>query len=110
MCWCGANVSPSDCVSGSSGNHPLPPTGPPPPPPLPPGPLFYNVAADPGERTPLPNSTANLKIIAELQAVVDTFAQTRVPQAQGDPSCPPFSGLNTTHDGMEQLYIGPWCD
>ena len=100
------NGSPGDCVSGSSGNAPPPP----PRPPGPPGPLLYNVESDPGERTPLPNSTANLKIIAELQAVVDKLAQTRVPQATGDPSCPPFSGLNTTHNGSVQLYIGPWCD
>ena len=50
-------------------------------------------------------------IVRRLQAIVARYALTKVPQATADPSCPPFSGLNTTDpSGATKLYIGPWCD
>jgi hypothetical protein len=109
------NPEHSGCTSGFRvGTHPVPP-GPPPGPPPPPvlqGHLLYNVADDMGEHTPLDmHSSENAAIVQRLQAIVDRYALTKVPQATGDPNCPPFSGLNTTDPtGATKLYIGPWCD
>ena len=88
----------SGCTSGyKNGSHPLPPAPPPPlpGPPLPEGHLLYNVIDDAGEHTPLDATTPeHAAIVKKLQAVVDTYAKTKVPQATGDPACPPFSGIS----------------
>jgi hypothetical protein len=110
--------SPSGCTSGyKNGSHPLPPVAPPAPPgppapALPEGNLLYNVIADAGEHTPLDATTPeHAPIVAKLKAIAERYAKTKVPQAEGDPACPPFSGINTTApDGTTQLFIGPWCD
>ena len=80
------------------------------PPPV--GPLLYDVVVDPGERVVRDKTTpANAAAVAALQAIVARYARTKVPQATSDPSCPKFSGLNTTDpSGNPAKYIGPWCD
>jgi hypothetical protein len=103
----------SGCTSGYKRGHaPALPT--PAPAPSPPAVemVLYNVVSDPGERTTLSTTDpANAAIVAKLQKVVDDYAKTKVPQAQADPKCPKFSGLNTTDPtGAAQKYIGPWCD
>ena len=67
--------------------------------------MLYNVVADRGEHTNL-SLAENAIVVAELEAIVARYAQTKVPQAVGDPACPKFSGLNSSRG----LYIGPWCD
>ena len=76
------------------------------------GPLLYNVIADPGERDVLNSTDARYaEVVAQLKSGVASYEETRVPQATPDPSCPHFSGINTTApDGSTSLYIGPWCD
>lgn len=75
------------------------------PSPAPPAQVLFNVVSDPGEHTSLPLS-AHTETVQSLQAIVARYAKTKVPQAQPDPTCPPFSGLNSTRG----KYIGPWCD
>jgi arylsulfatase A-like enzyme len=75
--------------------------------------LVFNLASDPGEHTPLsaplPPSTA--AAVATLLRIRAQYAATAVPQAVPDPSCPKFTGLNTTDpSGNTAKYIGPWCD
>ena len=72
--------------------------------------LPSDVLDDPGEHTPL-SLTEHAATVSKLTAIAAEYAKTKVPQAVGDPSCPPFSGINTTDsNGETKLYIGPWCD
>jgi len=72
--------------------------------------LLYNVHNDPGERADLPVTNDRYAAkVAALQKILASVELTRVPQARADPSCPSFSGLNTT-ENPPRLYIGPWCD
>jgi hypothetical protein len=103
------------CTSGyKAGRHPVPPAppAPAPAPAVPEGHLLYNVISDPGERTPLDmTNPAHAAVVKKLIGIAQSYEATKVPQAVGDPACPPFSGLNTTAaDGTTQLFIGPWCD
>ena len=57
------------------------------------------------------NSSENAAVIVRLQAIVDRYAQTKVPQATADPSCPQLVGTNVTiSPGVVKLVILPWCD
>jgi hypothetical protein len=74
--------------------------------------LVFDLPADVGERNPLSTLTAaQAAAVAALEGIAAQYAKTRVPQATGDPSCPKFSGINTTDpSGSTALYVGPWCD
>jgi len=58
-----------------------------------------------GEHTPLSLAKHNATV-RRLQAIVDFYAKTKVPQLTADPNCPKFTGLNSS----KGKYIGPWCD
>ena len=67
--------------------------------------LLYNIVSDFGEHTPLSLAKHN-ETVRRLQAIVDFYAKTKVPQLTADPNCPTFTGLNSS----KGKYIGPWCD
>lgn len=75
--------------------------------------LVFLLAQDPGEHNPLstPLRPDVAAAVLSLQNIRVKYAKTAVPQAVPDPSCPKFTGLNTTDpSGNPAKYIGPWCD
>eukprot|EP00040_Diaphanoeca_grandis_P014932 m.75864 g.75864 ORF g.75864 m.75864 type:complete len:563 (+) comp24834_c0_seq1:76-1764(+) len=72
--------------------------------------LLYNIILDTGEHMNL-SLAAHAQVVTSLEEIVARYAETKVPQAQSDPSCPPFTGINTTDpNGNIAKYIGAWCD
>jgi len=68
-------------------------------------PVLYHVRDDVGERHSLPLAD-HTGVVAELQAIIDGYAATKVPQQRGDPSCPGFAPRHSE----QGPWIGPWCD
>jgi hypothetical protein len=69
------------------------------------GKLLFSLPKDVGERTPL-DISKNAKVVDRLQSIVDKYEATKVPQAEGDPSCPHFAPRNSP----KGPWIGPYCD
>ena len=83
------------------------------------GTFLFNVQQDVGERSPL-DLAQHATTVHSLQAIISHYGTFKVPQAQGDRSCPHYKPRNSSSEDLPNItranltsggkWVGPWCD
>ena len=83
------------------------------------GTFLFNVQQDVGERLPL-DLAQHATTVQSLHAIISHYGTFKVPQAEGDRSCPHYKPRNSsTEDSLNITkanltsggkWVGPWCD